>query len=449
MVNRKENENFLEYANRLIKGKEEGIYDLDKNEIYELLYNNKVSSDHARKTLKILEMTIDEYNKDKAIQAIHNDLNDKDLEKDLKKNYKETIELNKDGSQSSDKLVVMSEENAKDVNFLLQVHGYDTMSWELISARNNIWNVYSKQDGVQTLYSSKIVVKPKSEYAWNEEDIRKLFDNIKTDFKSKISISPLQYEQNGNVLVVPIADFHYGLYSDKYSTGNNYNLEIAEELYYHTLNDIVNRVSNRKFEKVLFIVGNDYINADNLSGTTTKGTPQDNSGMWFDIVNRATQLTINGIDILTKIAPVDVVYVTSNHDLHTMFGIMQTLKAWYRNDKNVTIDDSPMPRKYYKYGKTLLGFSHDLKTKEALKIMTSESKENWSDCTHMIWMLAHLHQQMIYDKQGYLEIMRLPTISGWSRWTNSMGYIQSDKKNKAFIINSDQGIIDELNTVII
>ena len=35
---------------------------------------------------------------------------------------------------------------------------------ELVSARNNITNSYSKQDGVQTLYSSKIIVKPRSEY---------------------------------------------------------------------------------------------------------------------------------------------------------------------------------------------------------------------------------------------------------------------------------------------
>jgi len=145
---------------------------------------------------------------------------------------------------------------------------------------------------------------------------------------------------------------------------------------------------------------------------------------------------------------VDVLYVPSNHDLHTMYGIMQIVNAWFRNDKNVKVDSSPLPRKYYKYGKTLLGFSHDIKVKDALKIFTSEAKNKWSDCNHMIWMLAHLHQQMIYDKQGYLEIMRLPTISGWSRWSNNNGYVQSDKKNQAFIINKDLGITNVINTVI-
>lgn len=367
---------------------------------------------------------------------------------DIHKNYKETIELNKDGSQTSDKLIKMSEEQCKDVDFLLKMHGYSPSQFDLVSARNSIWNVQNKVDGVKTLYSSKIVIRPKQEYHWNEEDIQKLFDNLKTNYKNKLHISPTQYEKNNNLLVVPIADLHYALLSDKFSTGNDYNIEIAEEVYYQAINDVLNRYSNRTFEKVLFIVGNDFINFDNLNGTTQKGTPQDNSALWFSVVNKATQLVINGVDMLSTIAPVDVVYVPSNHDLHTMFGIMQTVKAWYRNDDNVNVDGNPLPRKYYKFGETLFALSHDIKVKDALQIVTSEAKDMWSECEHIICLLAHLHQAMEYEKQGYLEIKRLPTISGWSRWSNNQGYIQSEKKNQCFIVNSELGITDILNTVI-
>ena len=373
----------------------------------------------------------------------------KEIEVTEKFQYKETTEIHKDGSQSSDKLLKMSEDDSKDVNYLLKSHGYDIKAWELVSARNNIWNVYSKQDGVQVLYSSKIVVKPRVDYCWNEKDILKIFNNIKTNCKNEVNIISKQHTLNGNLLVVPIADLHYGLFSDKYSTGNDYNIKIAEELFYTVINNIIDRVKNKKFEKVLFIVGNDFINADNINGTTTKCTPQDNDGLWFNTVNKATQMIINGIDMLNSIAPVDVVYVLSNHDLHTMFGIMQTIKAWYRNNKNIKIDDSPMPRKYYKFGKNILGLSHDIKVKDALPLITSEAKDMWSDCTHMIWMLAHLHQAMIYEKQGYLEIMRLPTVSGWSRWSNNMGYFQSEKKNQSFIMDEYMGITDVINTIII
>lgn len=437
------NESFLEYANRLITSREE--YDLDKNEVYELLMNKQVSSDHARKCLAFANDFIDKIKNDIIID---NNTNNNDLEKELTKNYKSTVELNKDGTQTSNRLIKMSEKDAKDVKFLLESHGYDSKFWNLTSARNNIWNSYSKQDGIMVLYSSKITVKPISEYQWNEEDIKKLFTNIQTEYKNKVKVIPKQYEQNGDTLVVPIVDLHYGLFSEPYSTGNAYNLDIAEELYYYTLNDVINRSKYRKFEKVLFIIGNDAVNFDNINGTTTAGTQQDMSSSWFDTINRATQLFINGIDMLSEIAPVNVQYVPSNHDLHSMFGIMQTINAWYRNDKNVIVDDVPLPRKYYRIGKTLLCLSHDIKIKDALKIISSEAKDEWSQSEHIICILGHLHQAMIYEKQGYLEIMRLPTISGISRWSNDKGYIQTEKKNQSFIINGELGITDVINTII-
>ena len=445
-------ESFMEYAERLLINRIS--YDLDKNEVYELLYGTQVSNDHARKCLTNLQMTIDEFKKDNIDKQINNIYSDtsnnesKDLETELTKNYKNTIELNKDNTQTSEKLIQMSEQDAKNVEFLLKSHGYDSKIFQLVSARNNIWNSYSKKDGIMVLYSSKIVVKPISEYKWNEEDIKKLFLNIKTDYKNKINIFPKQYEQNGDTLVIPITDFHYGLLADKLSTNNEYNLDIAEQIYYYTLNDIINRVKHRKFEKVVFVIGNDMINSDNLNGSTTRLTPQDNSASWFTTVVKATQLIINGIDMLTEIAPVSVQYVPSNHDLHTMFGIMQTIDAWYRNDNNVNIDSSPLPRKYCRIGKTLLCLSHDMKIKDALKIITTEAKDMWSQSEHIICLLAHLHQSMVYEKQGYLEIMRLPTVSGWSRWSNDMGYLQVEKKNQSFIINDDLGITDVINTIV-
>ncbi|MFW5891170.1 MAG: hypothetical protein ACOCUI_03030 [bacterium] len=362
--------------------------------------------------------------------------------------HKSSHSIKSDGTHTSEKLLRMNKDQEKDPEYLLIAHGFSTDSWELVSARNNEWNVYSKQDGIQTLYSSKIVAKPKTKFSWDEKNAQKVFDSLKTNNNNKTNIYPKQYEKNGNILLLPIPDFHYGLYAENHCTGNDYNLEIAEKNYFYTLKDICSKVSNRKFEKVLFIVGNDFVNSDNLQGTTTKGTPQDNASFWYNIVEKSTQLIIDGIDMLANISPVDVEYVPSNHDLHTMFGIMQTISAWYRKDSNVKIGTSPMERKYYKFGKNLIGLSHDIKIKNALKLFTTEAKKDWSNSNHMFWFLAHKHKAMIYDKQGYLEIMRLPTISGWSRWTNKNEYVQTEKKNQSFIINSELGITDILNTII-
>ena len=74
--------------------------------------------------------------------------------------------------------------------------------------------------------------------------------------------------------------------------------------------------------------------------------------------------------IYSKILLLDVQFVPSNHDLHTMFGIMQTIKAHYRNCSNITVDTSPLPRKYYKFGTNLIALSHNIKVKDALKLIS-------------------------------------------------------------------------------
>ena len=42
----------------------------------------------------------------------------------------------------------------------------------------------------------------------------------------------------------------------------------------------------------------------------------------------------------------------------------------------------------------------------------------------------------------------IAVISGWSRWSNEKGFVQTEKKNQSFIINSELGITDIINTVI-
>lgn len=449
-VKRQDNETFLQYVERILINKD--TWDLDNAEIYELFFDESVSSDHARKSISAIRKVIEKQNQENLGDKLENSVNNNiELEKELRKNYKSAIDLFKDGSQTSDKLLIMSEIQSKDPFFLLRAHGYCEKSWELQGARNNIWNVYSIDDGIQTLYSSKITVKPTTEYVWNTEDIEKIFKSLdmsRLPAAKKYEIT--KPKENGRLLVVPIADLHYNLLSDEATTGNTYNIDLATEYYYETINDVVNRTNKDEIEKILFVVGNDFINADNLNGTTTRGTPQDNQKIWHGAVDGATELIVNGINMLgTSLKkPVDAMYVPSNHDLHTMYGIMQTVKAWYRNDDNVSVNGSPLSRKYYRFGKTMLTLAHDMRVKDGLKIVSTEGKDDWSDCTHMICLLAHLHQAMIYDKQGYLEIYRLPTISGWSRWTNNQGYVQSEKKNQSFIIDSEKGIVDVINTVL-
>jgi hypothetical protein len=449
---KRENESKFEYGLRLIEIKcEDNPQDLDWQQIVDFLQLG-IHKDSLRKACNTTEFSsynvmkyyTDKENEKKIVKQIENN----EIEDIAKQNYKEQIELNKDGSQTSDKLIQMSQNDCKDVEFLLKSHGYDSKEFVLTNAKNSIWNSYNKVDGIISLFSSKITVKPRTEYYWNTEDIEKIFLDLKSTSKNTKKIEPKQYEKNGQILLVPIADLHFALLTDTYSNNNDYNMEIAEQVFMEVIEDVISRNKYNKFEKVVFVTGNDTTNSDNINSTTTAGTQQQDSAMWFTVVDRVTTLLIHGIDRLSTIAPVDIVYVPSNHDLHTMFGVVQTINAYYREDDDITVDTSPLPRKYYQFGTSVLAFSHDVKVKDALKIVSTEAKDMWSASKRVIFMLAHLHQAMEYDKQGMLEIRRLPTISGFSRWTNGRGYIQTERKNQAFILDYNKGIIDIQNTIL-
>jgi hypothetical protein len=140
-----------------------------------------------------------------------------------------------------------------------------------------------------------------------------------------------------------------------------------------------------------------------------------------------------------------VIVVTSNHDQHSLYGIMKAVNFYYKDNKNVSVDTSQLPRKYYRFGKVLFGLTHDMVIKDALSLMTTECKSDWSECVRYYWLLGHLHREMVYQNIGEVVVQRLPTMSGFSRWGASKGYVQADRRNQAFVIDPENGILETMN----
>ena len=67
---------------------------------------------------------------------------------------------------------------------------------------------------------------------------------------------------------------------------------------------------------------------------------------------------MRAIDRLRPIAPVQVVMVTGNHDTQRLYYLGDVLEAWFRNTKDVAVDNSPRQRKYFRYHGNLIGFTH-------------------------------------------------------------------------------------------
>ena len=351
------------------------------------------------------------------------------------------------GYITSDKLIEICQADSKNPTSVMIAHGFDPEKWDIVSYKNNMWHSQRPKDmGLNIMYQSKIVVKPKKQ-EWSEDNVKKIFDSLeKKDFKKLVYKA--DYVFNGKVLFIPFADLHYGMMATEKVTGNTYNMTVAEDLVEKAISQILQRVKGQKYEKVLLLLGNDFLNCDNIFGTTTAGTQQDNDSSWFDMMDGAAELVIRMVQAFLPIAPVEVYSINSNHDTHSYYGLSKAVEFYFKDDENVTFENSPIARKYFSFGKNLVALSHDLPVKRALEIITTEAKDKWSDATHMYCILAHLHSAMNYEKQGYLEIYRLPTISGWSRWTNEKGYQQTEKRTQCFVFDKENGITDIMNIVV-
>lgn len=365
---------------------------------------------------------------------------------------KKDFQILKSGEQSSTVLCKLSDEQLKDPDYILKVHGYDSNSWELTSAKQTIWNNSLDSE----LYSSKITVKPRVGFNWSEDNIKNMFDKLKehtefnvSDYVTIVGVDEELPTQN-KMLLIGIADLHYGLLA-KDNLSEEYNMQIAKERFNSIITDVVKRKSSDKtIEKVVLLIGNDFLSADNVQGTTSRNfTQQDQETNWYEIIESATEMLIEEIDKLRFFFPrVEVINVKGNHDEMSTFGIMQTLNAYYRGHQAVTINTSCKFRQYIRYGTSLIGLSHNERVQDVSKIMAAETGTDFGECRYKLFLMAHLHKQQLLEDDYGVDIRRLPSVVGASAWTASQGYCGTNKMSQTFVFDKNKGLIEVMNSIV-
>jgi hypothetical protein len=355
-------------------------------------------------------------------------------------NYKETIEISGDGTHKSDKLLRMSAEQTKDVSFILDAHGYDPEVWELMSARNNIWNSYSKQDGIMTLYSSKITVRPKKEEDVSFEDMRGLYTEMMDDYQRPV-YTPSHYSINGKLLELNIADLHLGKLAWSGDANDTYDHEIAKERFFYIINDVLTKTKDYRFEKILFIWSNDFFHIDSPNVTTTAGTRQDASLKFAQMFKMGVRMLVEAIDLLSQFAPVETMYIGSNHDKLISYFATEYLYAWYRKDPNVKVDADPKIRKYVRFGKCLIGFTHGhAEGKRIGKVMPIEAKQDWGETLFHEMHAGHFHSEKTTTEDNGTIVRYLGSPTGSDTWHYESGYVGAVKKGQSFVWDKEKGL---------
>ena len=369
---------------------------------------------------------------------------------------------------------------------LIKMANIDTTIWECTDFKvtANNWDVTmsgakssTKKDTTYTNYQWKLTAtfKRKVEILNPKE----FSENLTKDIIASISnlklprISPKTLK--GNCAVeIDLFDFHFGKLGWVGETGTgSYDHKIAKKVWFKTINTLVSRSVNSvnsndgTIEKFIFPIGNDFFNADNSipTPTTTRGTHQQEDLRWQKTFTAGWQLIVDAIEIMRKIAPVDVIVVPGNHDFQRSYYLGDVIFSRYYHADDVNVDNDARPFKYCEYGNSLIGYAHgnskDISL-DRLKGLMQLEKKAWARTKFHEWHLGDIHHKKIIktpmervvlksrsnekgqvveeDLQGIV-IRYMRSISGDDGWHTGKGYLGSIKGAESYVYHRVEGPI--------
>lgn len=256
--------------------------------------------------------------------------------------------------------------------------------------------------------------------------------------------------KDGHLLIIDPADIHIGKLSVKEETGENYDIEIAKKRCIDGVNGIIEKSKGFPIEKIILVIGNDILHRDNPQNTTTAGTRQDVSGMWWQAFKEAKDMYVKIVENLLTIANVEVIYCPSNHDYASGFMLADSLESWFHANTNISFLNTIIHRKYVRYGKNMLGFDHGdgSKERDTKDLMADEEPVMWGQTKFRYVYKHHVHHKR---KVSYLsgkdyigvtvEFLRSPTAT--DGWHHRNGYL-APKAVEGFIHHKDNGQVARL-----
>ena len=364
------------------------------------------------------------------------------LEEDTVIPDRQEVEILEGGVQRSTRNIEIEDENIlRSEKDLLLLHNYDPAMWEIVNAKNSKWNAQKKGGVITTLYSSRITVKP-IRGGIPEKVVENLYDELASGYKR--ATFDRNKECGDKMLEINICDLHLGKLSWSRESGENYDSKMARKRFFQIINNVMDRTKDLDLDRILFVFGNDFFQINSVDSKTVAGTFVDSDSRLSKIFLDGTQMITEAIEVLAERANVDVVLVPGNHDSLMCFTAFEVIRAWFKDDKRVKVDDDIRERKYYLYGVNLLGLTHgDKEGKRLPSLMAIEVPEYWAKSKIREWHTAHRHSIFSYEEGGTV-VRHLPSVTGTDHWHFQSGFVGAIARAQSFIWDKSVGLTDTL-----
>lgn len=351
---------------------------------------------------------------------------------------------------------------ANDIDELIAILNIDLDIWEVKEweVKSSSWegamkvetNVDQRKESTPYHYDNKqyyIKAKIIRKVSKGLEDVLERTKDIISEYVEPVKkIKYKGFEKCASV--INIFDAHIDKLALTTETGENSDFNRNVELFQSFFDKLLAKEAVNKPERIYFPVGSDFFHTNDLgSATTKKGTPQDISVQPIVSFPIGVNAIRTCIDKASCIAPVTVVVIRGNHDDDKTFYLGYTLSIIYEKNPNVTIDDRRVSRKYYQYGRSILGFSHGNYEKRNINEfpnrMLMENKDILRDIDHCDMFLGDIHHKQefkfmrVKDFPG-VTMRFLRSISTTDKYHHDNGYLGIPKTAESFTYDFHKGL---------
>ena len=190
-----------------------------------------------------------------------------------------------------------------------------------------------------------------------------------------------------------ISDYHLGMLSWPEETGDDWNLDIAEEMLVNWFGAAIAQAPDA--ELGIFCQLGDFLHQDGLDAVTPASKHLLDADTRFQKIVRVAIRAIRRVIgmLLAKHERVVVIMAEGNHDTASSIWLRELLAALYSSEPRITVDVSPDPYYCVEHGATALFMHHGHKHRMAGidAVFAAKFREVFGRTKHAYAHMGHLH----------------------------------------------------------
>ena len=243
-----------------------------------------------------------------------------------------------------------------------------------------------------------------------------------------------------------ITDFHLGSYCWGQETSEDYDTNMARDLFLSSVAEMIDSTPKSKIGMLCNL--GDFLHWDGLDQLTPSGKNLlEGDSRYSRIVDIAMTVMDEAVRMmLKKYEKVVFVCAEGNHDIAGSIWLRKFIRKLYANEPRLEVIDNDFPYYAYRHGETMLCFHHGHKAKMGSlpKVFASEPRfrEDWGKSKIAYIHSGHYHHEKVLEDAGAITEQH-PTLASRDSYATRLG-LMSHRGAKVITYDNEDGEVSRI-----